>query len=112
MRRLEFLRVRRHQRDNRSEALVSMAADSGVHISGTGLVTPLGSDLGVVWQRLASGDVAEAKPMVNPETGAAHQVYHVPPKLVDHLGRNPRLRRSSAISYFAVSAGLAALQQA
>ena len=33
-------------------------------------------------------------------------------KLVDSLSRNPRLRRSSAISYFAVAAGLAALENA
>lgn len=89
-----------------------MRTDSGVSISGVGLVTPLGSDLETVWQRLANGDFAETKPVLNPETGAAHKVFQVPPKLVEHLGRNPRLRRSSAISYFAVSAGLAALQNA
>ena len=41
-----------------------------------------------------------------------HDFVPVPPKLVEQLGRNPRLRRSSAISYFAVAAGLAALEQA
>ena len=36
----------------------------------------------------------------------------VPPKLVEALGRNPRLRRSSPLSYFAATAGLAALAHA
>jgi 3-oxoacyl-(acyl-carrier-protein) synthase len=68
--------------------------------------------LDIVWQRLEAGDVAEPKPLSNPETGRVHHAIPVPPKLVEHLGRNPRLRRSSAISYFAVSAGLAALKDA
>jgi 3-oxoacyl-(acyl-carrier-protein) synthase len=83
-----------------------------VAIAGMGLVTPLGSDLETVWQRLSKGDVADARPIVNPETGRVHEAYQVPPKLVESLGRNPRLRRSSAISYFAVSAGLAAMSDA
>ena len=58
------------------------------------------------------GDVAEAKVITNPETGRAHVYAPVPPKTVEALGRNPRLRRSSAISYFAVAAGLAALENA
>ena len=81
-------------------------------IAGLGLVTPLGAELDVVWRRLEAGDVAEPKPLSNPETGRVHHAIPVPPKLVEHLGRNPRLRRSSAISYFAVSAGLAALKDA
>jgi 3-oxoacyl-(acyl-carrier-protein) synthase len=36
----------------------------------------------------------------------------VPPKLVEAMSRNPRLRRSSAISLFTVTAGLAALENA
>lgn len=81
-------------------------------ISGMGWITPLGADLEVVWQRLVNGDVAEAKQIANPETGRVLSYLPVPPKLVDSLGRNPRLRRSSAISYFAVAAGLAALENA
>lgn len=83
-----------------------------VHISGMGWVTPLGADLETVWQRIANGDVAEAKPVSNPETGRVHHCMQVPPKLVEHLGRNPRLRRSSAISYFAVAAAFRALDHA
>jgi 3-oxoacyl-(acyl-carrier-protein) synthase len=36
----------------------------------------------------------------------------VPPKLVEAMGKNPRLRRSGAISYFTSAAGLAALENA
>ena len=81
-------------------------------IAGLGWVTPLGAGLEDVWERLGRGDVAEAKVVTNPETGREHVYAPVPPKTVDALGRNPRLRRSSAISYFAVAAGLAAWQNA
>ncbi|RYF69973.1 MAG: hypothetical protein EOO22_15170, partial [Comamonadaceae bacterium] len=50
--------------------------------------------------------------LIDPETKRLHNCMLVPPKLVEQLGRNPRLRRSSAISYFAVAAGLAAIEQA
>src|SRR5580704_6825677 len=81
-------------------------------ICGLGWVTPLGADLDEVWARLVRGDTAEPKLITNPETGREHVYAPVPPKTVEALGRNPRLRRSSAISYFAVAAGLAALEDA
>ncbi|MEP6673361.1 MAG: beta-ketoacyl synthase N-terminal-like domain-containing protein [Chthoniobacter sp.] len=81
-------------------------------IAGLGWVTPLGAGLDEVWERLGRGDVAEAKMVTNPETGREHVYAPVPPKTVEALGRNPRLRRSSAISYFAVAAGMAALENA
>ena len=84
----------------------------GARISGMGWVTPLGADIATVCQRMAAGEPPEPKVLTNPETGAIHQYLAVPPKLVDHLARNPRLRRSSAISYYAVAAGLAALENA
>jgi 3-oxoacyl-(acyl-carrier-protein) synthase len=83
-----------------------------VHLAGLGWVTPLGAGLEEVWERLARGDVAEARQVANPESGREHVYAPVPPKIVEALGRNPRLRRSSAISYFAVAAGLAALRDA
>lgn len=81
-------------------------------ISGLAWITPLGADLETVSSRLRAGEFPEPSVLTNPETGALHHYLAVPPKLVDHLGRNPRLRRSSAISYFAVAAGLAALENA
>jgi len=81
-------------------------------IAGIGCVTPLGSDLEVVWERVRRGDAPETKTISNPETGRLHRTCPVPSKLVEALARNPRLRRSSGISYFAVAAGRAALENA
>jgi 3-oxoacyl-[acyl-carrier-protein] synthase II len=81
-------------------------------IAGLGWVTPLGMGLDEVWTRLVAGDVAEIKTAANPETGRAHPYAPVPMKMVESLGRNPRMRRSSPISYFALAAGLAALENA
>jgi 3-oxoacyl-(acyl-carrier-protein) synthase len=82
------------------------------HIAGIAWVTPLGADLDTVWQRLAKGDAPHAQLLTNPETGRVHGYLPVPPKLVEHLARHPRMRRSSAISFYAVAAGLAALENA
>ena len=81
-------------------------------IAGLGWVTPLGTGLDEVWKRLQSGDTAELKIIANPETGRPLAYLPVPMKSVETVGRNPRMRRSSAISYFAVAAGLAALENA
>ena len=82
------------------------------HISGLGWVTPLGTGLEEVFTRIRDGETAEVKAVTNPETGRAFSYIPVPMKFVEALGRNPRLRRASAISYFAVAAGLAALADA
>ena len=82
------------------------------HIAGLGWVTPLGTGLEDVFGRIRSGEIAEVKSIVNPETGRALSYIPVPMKSVEALGRNPRLRRASAISYFGVAAGLAALADA
>jgi 3-oxoacyl-(acyl-carrier-protein) synthase len=82
------------------------------HIAGLGWVTPLGAGLEEVWARVERGDVGGLKPLPNPETGRAHRYMPVPLKVVDAVGRQPRLRRSSAISLFAVAAGLAAIDDA
>ena len=81
-------------------------------IAGMGWVTPLGTGLAEVCERVQRGETAERKSIVNPETGREMWCAPVPPKLVEHLGRHPRLRRSSPISYFAVAAALAALDDA
>ncbi len=83
-----------------------------VRIAGMGWVTPLGADLDLVWERLMCGEVGEIKTLTNPESGRILDSMPVPPKLVESLGRQPRLRRSSPISYFAVAAGLAAIENA
>src|ERR1043165_4901349 len=83
-----------------------------VCIAGLGWVTPLGTSLDEVWTRFERGDIGELKPLPNPEPGRAHRYMPVPLKMVDAVSRNPRLRRSSAISLFAVAAGLAAIEDA
>ncbi len=83
-----------------------------VAIRGMGWITPLGVGLEEVWQRLMAGHLGEVKPLANPETARVHPHIPVPPKLVEHLARNPRLRRSSPISYYSVAACLAALADA
>ena len=81
-------------------------------IAGLGWVTPLGTGLDEVWSRLERGDVGELKSLPNPETGREHRYMPVSLKLVDSVSRNPRLRRSSAISLLSVAAGLAAIEDA
>jgi 3-oxoacyl-(acyl-carrier-protein) synthase len=77
-------------------------------IAGMGWVTPLGSDLSGVWQRLLNGETASVQSISSP-LGPAYPVFPVP---AERAPAHPRLRRSSAISRFAVVAGLAALEDA
>ncbi len=83
-----------------------------VGIAGLGWVTPLGSSLDEVWEQVCAGVAPEIKSLTNPETGRIHPFIATPPSAISHLSRNPRLRRASAISQLAVSAGLAALENA
>jgi 3-oxoacyl-(acyl-carrier-protein) synthase len=78
-------------------------------IAGMGWVTPLGSDLTGVWQRLLNGETASVQSISSP-LGRAYPVFRVPPEATAQAPAHPRLRRSSAISRFAVVAGLAALE--
>jgi 3-oxoacyl-(acyl-carrier-protein) synthase len=80
-------------------------------IAGMGWVTPLGSDLTGVWDRLLNGQTASAQSVSSP-LGRAYPVYPVPAEATAQAPAHPRLRRSSAISRFAVVAGLAALKDA
>ena len=82
-----------------------------LHVAGMGWVTPLGSGLDYVWARLLNGDKATAESLSSP-LGRAHSVFRVPAEATAQAPAHPRLRRSSAISRFAVVAGLSALDDA
>src|SRR5207248_3505123 len=73
-------------------------------------VTPLGSDVDNVWQRLLAGETAPVEILENEQNGARYVVRRVPANTP--FPSHPRLRRASAISRFAAAAGLAALAQA
>lgn len=80
-------------------------------ITGMGWVTPLGSDLAGVWQRLLAGESGSSKSISSP-MGGDYPVIPVPAEAIAQAPAHPRLRRSSAISRFAAVAGLAALDDA
>ena len=82
-----------------------------LHIAGMGWVTPLGSGVEDVWQRLLAGDTALAEPVSSP-LGRDYPVFRVPASALTKAPPHPRLRRSSAISRFSAVAGLEALEHA
>jgi 3-oxoacyl-(acyl-carrier-protein) synthase len=82
-----------------------------VRIAGMGWVTPLGSGVKEVWDRLLNGDSASAESLSSP-LGRDYPVFRVPASATAKAPSHPRLRRSSAISRFAVVAGLEALANA
>ena len=82
-----------------------------LHIAGMGWVTPLGSGVEPVWTRLLNGDGATPEALSSP-LGRDYPVYRVPASATANAPAHPRLRRSSAISRFAVVAGLEALANA
>jgi 3-oxoacyl-(acyl-carrier-protein) synthase len=77
-------------------------------IRGMGWVTPLGHDIASVWNTLLQGKEGVAETVSNPISPHSYPAFRVPEIGPTH----PRLRRSSAISRFAVAAGLAALTDA
>lgn len=83
-----------------------------IKISGMAWVTPLGTGLGEVYEALSQGARAEIGELTNPFSGRKHPHIPIPKGLADAVGRNPRLRRSSSISYYTTTAGLAALADA
>jgi 3-oxoacyl-(acyl-carrier-protein) synthase len=80
-------------------------------IAGMGWVTPLGSDLTGVWDRLLNRETALIQSIPNP-LGGGYPVFPVPAEAIAKAPAHPRLRRASAISRFAAVAGLAALEDA
>jgi 3-oxoacyl-(acyl-carrier-protein) synthase len=81
-------------------------------LAGLGWVTPLGSTIDEVWARLLAGAEAEATTLGESLGEKSGRAFTVPPEAVAEAARHPRLRRSSAISRFAVVAGLSALRDA
>jgi 3-oxoacyl-(acyl-carrier-protein) synthase len=90
---------------------MSISEDT-IAISGTGWVTPLGNGLAEVWQRLQAGERAPVGEIKGPQTGRSYACLAVPKEATAALNRNPRLRRSSAISFFTTTAALAAMEHA
>src|SRR5437870_4966125 len=80
-----------------------------LRIAGIGWVTPLGSSVDDVWQRLVLGEIAPVETLENEQNGARYLVRRVPATTTAHLPPHARLRRASAISRVAAAAGLAAL---
>ena len=83
-----------------------------LRIGGMGWVTPLGSGLAHVWQRLLNGEEATADSVQSGLQDRSYPAFRVPAEATAQAPAHPRLRRSSAISRFAVVAGLAALEDA
>ena len=79
-------------------------------IAGMGWVTPLGTGVECVWERLLKGDEAVAEKLTGQPGDQSYLVFRVPDWALVDLPANPRLRRVSAISRFAVAAGLQALK--
>lgn len=81
-----------------------------LRIAGMGWVTPLGSGVAEVWQRLLNGEEATASPVESALLHHNYSAFRVPAEATAKAPAHPRLRRSSAISRFAVVVGLAALE--
>lgn len=81
-------------------------------IAGMGWVTPLGSGIDLVWQRLLAGDEARAEDVSGESSDQSYKAFRVPNSALAALQSHPRLRRVSAISRFAAAAGLEALASA
>jgi 3-oxoacyl-(acyl-carrier-protein) synthase len=83
-----------------------------LHIAGMGWVTPLGSGVSPVWERLLRGDEAKIETISDSVSETKCTVFRVPQDALADLPPHPRLRRASAISRFAAAAGLAAINDA
>jgi 3-oxoacyl-(acyl-carrier-protein) synthase len=79
------------------------------HILGTGIVTSLGAGVEPVLLAERAATPTPTTVVTNPETGRTHYVATVPTAVSAHLGREPRLRRASAISMLAATAAQSAI---
>lgn len=82
-----------------------------VFITGLGWVTPIGRDQASVFSAISSGKVPVVSLEKSP-SGVEVPAYRVPDDLTSDAAAFPRLRRSSKISLFAVSAAIDAVQSA
>jgi len=80
-------------------------------IAGMGWVTPLGTGIDSVWERLLQGEEASATTISEKVADRGYNVFRVPELALRGIS-HPRLRRASAISRFAAAAGLQALESA
>ena len=80
-------------------------------IAGMGWVTPLGTGIDCVWQQLLQGEEACATTVSEEFADRVYSVFRIPEPVLNAFS-HPRLRRASAISRFAVVAGLDALESA
>jgi 3-oxoacyl-(acyl-carrier-protein) synthase len=80
-----------------------------LRLAGLGWVTPLGRTIDEVWAKLLTGAEAEGA-IFDDSLGGKSHAFPVPPAAIAEASRHRRLRRASAISRFAVLAGLDALR--
>ncbi|HEY5767757.1 MAG TPA: beta-ketoacyl synthase N-terminal-like domain-containing protein, partial [Candidatus Udaeobacter sp.] len=80
-------------------------------ITGMGWVTPLGTGVDSVWERLLQGEEASATTISDQFGDRVYNVFRVPESALKGIS-HPRLRRASAISRFGAAAGLHALESA
>ena len=80
-------------------------------IAGMGWVTPLGTGVDSVWERLLQGEEASATTISEKLVDRVYSGFRVPESALKGIS-HPRLRRASAISRFAAAAGLHALESA
>src|SRR5215471_4424110 len=80
-------------------------------IAGMGWVTPIGSGVDSVWERLLHGDEASATTISEEFGDRYYNVFRVPESVLRGVA-HPRLRRASLISRFGAAAGLDALNAA
>ena len=79
-----------------------------VAIAGMGWVTPLGTGVDSVWERLLQGHEASATTVSEIFSSRLYRAFRVPEPVVSGF-THPRLRRASLISRFAAAAGVDAL---
>jgi len=76
-------------------------------IAGMGWVTPLGTGVDSVWERLLQGEEASTTTISEKFDARVYSGFRVPESALNGIS-HPRLRRASAISRFAAAAGLQA----